>query len=319
MNSGSNIDYQFDVIIPVCLGDLETCKYAIPHIKRYLHPKNVIIIGNSDVGGALDEHLEGVTFLDESELLKLSDVKDEIGWLTGKGVGRAGWYYQQFLKMQYAFLCEDEYYLTWDSDTIPVKELKMFEAEHPVFDMKTEYHAPYFMTMQRLINGLTKLEDKSFISEHMLIRASYMREMIEEISLGTGVERSEFWKGVLRAINPCEMPGSGFSEFETFGNWCLLRHPGEYILRDYRSLRDGAKYFDIETITEREQQKISKGYEAISFEKSHQLIENQRKRRIKASFHILLSSFNLGISWLFVKYDRKLRQWARGVLFGRRG
>lgn len=268
-------DIQFDVIIPVCFDDLETCKYVLPYIQKHLRPRNVIIIGNSDVGEALKEWSKEILFLDEASLIKLSDVRIEIASLEQEGVDRAGWYYQQFLKMQYAFSCKDEYYFIWDSDTIPIKQMKMFKNGHPIFDMKTECHAPYFVTMKRLIDGLTKMEERSFISEHMLIKTSYMRELVDEISKRTHVGQCEFWKGILRAIDSSEISKSGFSEFETYGNWCQMRHGGEYVLRNYTSLRDGALYFRINALSERDLRKLSSEYDAISFEKSDLQLENQ--------------------------------------------
>ena len=48
-------------------------------------------------------------------------------------------------------ICQENYYLIWDSATIPVKEVKMFNNDSkPFFDLKTEYHKPYFITMKRI-------------------------------------------------------------------------------------------------------------------------------------------------------------------------
>ena len=34
--------------------------------------------------------------------------------------GIAGWYYQQFLKLQYARVCQDKYYMSWEGDTTTI-------------------------------------------------------------------------------------------------------------------------------------------------------------------------------------------------------
>ena len=47
--------------------------------------------------------------------------------------------------------------LIWDADTIPIKEVKMFGNDgKPIFDVKTEYHKPYFITLKRIFPKLGK-------------------------------------------------------------------------------------------------------------------------------------------------------------------
>ena len=63
--------------------------------------------------------------------------------------------------MHYCIICQENYYLIWDSDTIPVKEVKLFNNDSkPFFDVKREYHKPYFITMKKIFPELEK--KKSF-------------------------------------------------------------------------------------------------------------------------------------------------------------
>ena len=48
--------------------------------------------------------------------------------------------------MSYSRICKDEYYLLWDSNTIPIRPINMFKNGHPLFDMKLEHHTQYFVT-----------------------------------------------------------------------------------------------------------------------------------------------------------------------------
>ena len=52
----------------------------------------------------------------------------------------------------------------------------------PFFDVKTEYHEPYFITMKNIFPELGKKYDYSFISEHMIINTKLMKNMINRIS-----------------------------------------------------------------------------------------------------------------------------------------
>lgn len=101
--------------------------------------------------------------------------------LAGRQLPRniTGWYYQQFLKMQYARMCKDKYYMVWDGDTIPCRRFSMFSEDgKPYLDLKHEYHGEYFNTLAKLIPDLHKCIGKSFISEHMLMRCDLMCEKL---------------------------------------------------------------------------------------------------------------------------------------------
>ena len=71
---------------------------------------------------------EGVQFLDEDEQIPgmtLSSLRN----LSLPGFPRgAGWYFQQLLKYAFCFeRQEDDYYLIWDADTVPLRPLQFFD------------------------------------------------------------------------------------------------------------------------------------------------------------------------------------------------
>lgn len=75
-------------------------------------------------------------FVDENDIISFDDVynclKDIMAdILLGRELprGLVGWYYQQFLKLQYARMCKDEYYMSWDGDTVPCKNFSMFSDD----------------------------------------------------------------------------------------------------------------------------------------------------------------------------------------------
>ena len=64
-------------------------------------------------------------------------------------------------------LSKDEY-LVWDADTIPLNHLEFKDHDgRYLFMPKTEHHAPYFSTIDKLFDA-PKKADYSFISEHMI-------------------------------------------------------------------------------------------------------------------------------------------------------
>ena len=192
--------------------------------------------------------------------------------------GVTGWYYQQFLKMQYALICSDEYYMVWDGDTIPCRKINMFtkDTKQPYIDLKHEYHPEYFETMGKVLPGFRKVIERSFISEHMLIKCDIMKNLINDIEKNEDIKGEKFWEKILNAIEPKKIYDSSFSEFETYGTYVALRYPSVYKLRDWHSFRLGATFFDKDTISDRDFEWLGKDFDAISFEKGQKVREDHK-------------------------------------------
>ena len=269
---------QYDVVMPISQKDVDLIRIGLPYFTEFLPMKKLVIIGTDEVRQRIDAlgKNDMIRFIEEDSILSINDVKkvmDHISSGDVTAVKRSGWYLQQFLKMKYAYLCEDEYYLVWDADTLPVTPICLWEENAPVFDMKDEYYPSYFKTMECLIQGLGKLEEKSFISEHMLINVDVMKNLMNEIEENQHLGSNKtFWENILFSIDKDMLAHSGFSEFETYGNFCCLKFPQLYRMREYTSLRDGAKYFKADRFSKVEAGWVAEDYMAVSFEKSQELL-----------------------------------------------
>ncbi|SES00671.1 FkbH-like domain-containing protein [Butyrivibrio fibrisolvens] len=281
-------DKIFDLLIVVTPDD---CKRMIPVYPRLLdnfdHGK-VIFVGRPDIEQIVaDSNLIAgkVSCKNEDDIILFDDVHQCIkkrlsSILNGQELPRraTGWYYQQFLKMQYAFECEDEYYMVWDGDTVPCHRISMFspETDQPYLDLKYEYHPEYFDTMGKILPGFKKVIKGSFISEHMLYITEIMRELIQEIESNDAIPGTRFWEKIINAIEPDKIYDSAFSEFETYGTYIALKHPTAYKLREWHSFRLGAEFFDINTICTRDFEWLGRDFDAISFEKGQSVREDHR-------------------------------------------
>ncbi|MCR5773086.1 MAG: hypothetical protein K6G87_17825 [Butyrivibrio sp.] len=76
---------------------------------------------------------------------------------------------------------------------------------------------------------------------------------------------------ILRSLNASELMDSAFSEFETYGTYVMTKHPKEYLLRSWNSMRYGAMFFDKDVINENDFTWLSKDFFAISFEKNQEI------------------------------------------------
>lgn len=256
-------------------------------LAKNLPSDNITIISTSPADQYIKEFglSDAVTFLDENSILSFNTVHSTLAkhmqvLLENEELPRraTGWYYQQFLKMQYAYLCNDEYYMVWDGDTIPCLPIEMFHPENnaPYMDLKNEYHEEYFTTLSKLLPGMRKCIKPSFISEHMLFNTSIMKQLIETIERNGNIEGKAFWEKIFHSIQPEKIANAAFSEFETYGTFVCFTNPTLYKLRDWHSFRLGAEFFDPDTICDRDFEWLGKDFQAISFEKNQFVREDNK-------------------------------------------
>lgn len=260
-----------DVVICMAARDFRIVKKTIRGLRRY-------VINNSDIiyliTKSSNRRLFCVGWFAKNNVILL----DEDNLVTGLTYGglqeivskhfdyqeKAGWYLQQFLKMGFALSkYAKEKYLIWDSDTIPLRNISLVTAEGKCYlAAKTEYHKPYFDTMERLL-GFGKQEDFSYIAEHMVIEVKYMRELIERIERASA--NGVYW--FEKIINASSKTDVGtFSEFETYGSFCSKYHPGVFEIRELRTLREAGMLFG-HSVTPEELETLGRmGFDTASFE-----------------------------------------------------
>ncbi len=236
----------YNIIIPVIYRDFSFLKTTLRYVFKYLEPEKVYIITDSRFQRFLPKEIlddKRCIIVDENNLivgmnvLHLKKLFTELG-RTKMGVG---WYYQQFLKIAFALsnYCDTDFYLSWDSDTLPLRKMSFFdEYGKPYFTMKTEHHAPYFVAIERLF-GITKTNSRSYIAENMLFNKKIMTELINCIDSNSQLEGNTWYEKIVYAIEPESVSPMGFSEFETYGNFCFNYYPDFYVERTLPSLRSG--------------------------------------------------------------------------------
>ena len=151
----------------------------------------------------------------------------------------ANWYFQQFLKFGFAFQeTGDDHYLIWDADTVPLRPLEFFDAQgRMLFTTATEHHPPYFQTCRNLFRHDPRREF-SFISQHLIVRKSILREMLQTIEMNFAGPENWAWK-IMRHLG-----GSGpnrFSEYETLGHYVKNLHPATAAFRQLPWSREGSR------------------------------------------------------------------------------
>ena len=235
---------KYDVLIPVAKKDTAFVKNVVTYINRNLIGcENIYIVTNQknfQKLQALASSEKNVKILDENALVPELNFGIVAECMEKKGAGkedRVGWYFQQLLKFAFAkSQYAKEYYLTWDADTIPLTPISFFDGETPLFTKKIEHHKPYFVTLNRIL-GFGKLVDFSFIAEHMIFKVPIVKEMLDAIAVYPTSEGNNWVEKIMFACHFAPGQEPYFSEFETFGNYCVKYHPSLYQVRQLNTFR----------------------------------------------------------------------------------
>lgn len=233
-----------EIVICVALKDCYFLRKNLYFIKKNLSPEHIWIITDKRNFKRIPHNDSSITCIDENQLLPNLSYS-RIKQLIDKYIGSKnyGWYYQQFLKLGFAL---SDYarkeYLVWDSDTVPLKEIKFKDENGADFILtKHEHHQPYFETIDRLFEAKLKA-NYSFIGEHMVFNVGIVKEMIQRIEKESfnnydWIEQciSVITKGTLQ----------GFSEFETYGTYCLNYYPTQHSIRNFPTFRFGSRIYGI--------------------------------------------------------------------------
>lgn len=263
------MEEQFNVIIPVAYKDFQFLKKTIRYVVENIKPQKIFVIldmrlsryvpkevANNDRVRLVDENkvVPGVTFLSVKALLSNH----------GLSVRRTGWFLQQFLKLGFCYssLCDTNYYLTWDADTLPLRDIHFFaEDGSPIFTKKKEHNQPYFDTLSKLLT-LPKIATFSYIAEHMIFDKGIVKEMLGEIEKSNVVGETWYEK-IVNATDSSEV--NSFSEFETYGNYCLNHYPQKFKFQTLNTFRK-AGYIAGRFISDRKLNYMSFDLDTASFE-----------------------------------------------------
>lgn len=238
---------EFDIIICVGPQHQEIVQKTINAIFIHFEFDNLWIIANQQIIKNIQEDLtrnKKIKFISEDSLIPNVTINTLNDYFLHReqDTNRAGWYYQQFLKMQMSSILESSYYLIWDADTIPLQRIDFFDNDSALIQTSSEYHKPYFETLSRLLK-LEKALQESFITEHMMVMTSVMNNLIQEIQ---SINPSKPWPLiVLDNIDNQNLSKSGFSEYETYGTYLWKQTSSKFKLREQKlkTYRHGTQLF----------------------------------------------------------------------------
>ena len=180
---------------------------------------------------------------------------------------RAGWYLQQFLKIE-AIRRDprDATCLIWDADTVPLRPLAFADEQGRLLYRtglhRPAIHEPYFQLIQGLL-GIERATDESFISQCFPVRSRWVRELCAELCQRHLTD--SWWDAVVAWV--ADHPSAcGFSEYETLGSWVLKHHRDEITLRPGAYFRPGNEVFPVDRLDQAPTNRAAERLEYVAFD-----------------------------------------------------
>ena len=236
------------VISVCCFRDIGVWTVAAPKIISNIEAENYyVVVPSGDVAKFQEISPIEYIVLNEEEVFPYESINSIAEKLPHSYKYRAGWYLQQLIKLaalEYLQAEDDQLMLVWDADTVPLKKLTFFKDGRCLYFMSTETHPPYFISLSRLLN-LNKLVNFSFIAQCFVIKKKWISEFISELE-----ELHEIkWFEAILDKSDLSHP-SGFSEYETLGNWLMVRHKSEIAFDPSKWERFGSSKCGLKNVEE---------------------------------------------------------------------
>jgi hypothetical protein len=207
----------YDIIIPVAEIDIEFFKKNISITISNLKNHNRIFVITRNPSTIM---IENCIVVGEN-LFPFS--KKDVSNIVGEK--RAGWYFQQLLKLYSPLVLNLDNFVILDADVVILNNIEFFDSNNNiVFNSGTEYHVEYFNHIKRVAPFIEKVSHVSGICHYMPMKSKIVKDLISKVEQ---LHSDIFWKIMLQKVDPKDFNGSGMSEYEMLFNFTLKNFPND--------------------------------------------------------------------------------------------
>ena len=290
-----------DIMIPMGVKDFYIVQKNIANVNKFFDYETIYLVANKNTFPFFKKSFlskNRVVLVDENSMvpgLSFDSVKQAI---DKKNLDDPyyGWYFQQFLKIAFARTqCAKEDYLIWDADTIPLRHIDFKQNGLYLFNLKPEYHVPYFDCIRKIL-GLEKVVKGSFITEHIVVNTAIMNEMLDKIESAGG---TIFFEAIINSLE--KSVKCGFSEYETYGTYIFSKYPQKVKERKLATFRHAGKLYS-RGVSKKELAYLGTRFDTASFEAGHH----------PRNFHVVQDiMFRLKSKIFMARYALRLKRLSR--------
>lgn len=219
-----------DVVIACIDKDLPVLKCCIQAARIFIEDgiDRIFVVAPESPGIRLVAQSQGCVFVNENDVfeVKRADVSCRV-----KGVDRSGWLFKQLLVLAADRLSSNGHILILDADTVLIRPHRFLAHDKVTFFVSDELHPPYFTAYRHLLRMPWRFP-LSFVSHYML----FERRRLEELRAAIERENHCPWHEAISAIGRDTEEISFFSEYETYGNYCLFKYPDDHLIQYWNNL-----------------------------------------------------------------------------------
>lgn len=230
---------KYEIVIPVHWAALDVVTWGLKYIQRFLEPQRIILIGPAKMKDKLPVG-EGVCFMDGNTIVggmskeSIASIIRQIS--PNKNADeRAGWYFQQMIKLGYSKICQNASYLVWDADTVPLRKIQFFDKQKgkKIFLAGgSHHHMAYYKSISKLFGqDLFPSQEYTYVAHYMLFQNNIVLDMLNRIEANNRIKGVEWWEKIMYSIEKADIGEAGFSEFETYGEFVNLYYPTTYCMK----------------------------------------------------------------------------------------
>ena len=276
------------IVTPCSWRGRKAWKVIAPHISRFIKRKShQLLVPSKHLRTFTKNSPKEIDVIAEEDIISPDQVERIREAICEPFRFKYMWYLQQFIKIKTCMDAKTQYCLIWDADTMPIRNLSFINADGKLnYYKSSEYHAPYFSTIQRILNINIKTPAKfSFISQCFICKPEWVREFVEKIEEHT---KQEWMIGIINSMGGKEL--YEFSEYESLGHFMLRYHPESMNFTDRKWHRFGNSKYGGPREVLRRKEEIAEFYDFISFEKWDKVPKRSIYQYIKSSLRSSLRS-----------------------------
>lgn len=217
---------------------------SIEYILKYFEHYTIFLV--SPKASLTKYQAKNLNKINDNDILDFNQLKEKLE------LERFGWYYQQFLKYQVVLTLDGEEFLIIDGDTA----IKNTLAKSDTLFTTGKYTVENYSNLYKMLFPNHKLNGNSFVTNQMVFRKSFLKELIGEIEKNN----SKNWIEILSCLVK-ENKNFMFSEYQTYAEYILNRNENIKInpIKVFRRM---------DLITDSTQNALKK-YDILAYENHH--------------------------------------------------
>jgi glycosyltransferase involved in cell wall biosynthesis len=225
-----------DILITATQKDIEVLNKCIEGVLTYLkHPiSNIFVITPENVSISNLKEKYNIIHVIENTLPIIQ--KEDIDYKVN-GIDRSGWLFQQLVKFSADYICKEEHILILDADTVLVSEQKYENNGKLILLISDEFHSTYLDVYTKL-TGFYPGSLLSSVCHSQIINKIHLTSLKSHIAKKNNCKWDE---AIVKFTDKLNI--SGFSEYETYGQWVMQNYKQNYIREYYFNIAEKNRFY----------------------------------------------------------------------------